>query len=239
MTKANHEVKKYIYQNSSFKAIYSEHAQYGKFKITKFLAAIIREEFGHDSWKTNISYHSLYNLLDELREQFPQDMSPFMGFWDSPINYARLFNLMWDWWFRQHWNMIFSSRYHFITVWVHQRFTKPVMNFCEQLALKILQVYIYIFILNLNNILTSPKRSCIFSNFIKSIVNMKTKQVKLQKWKYLLRVSFKIMWRPNNPIHNELMTTWALMTIQVFPCYIYHYWFSRSYYLIQPPLCPD
>ena len=80
MTKANDEFKKYTYQNSPFKAIYSKHAQYGKFKITKFLAAIIREEFGHDGWKANISYHSLNNLFDELREQFPQDMSPSVRF---------------------------------------------------------------------------------------------------------------------------------------------------------------
>ena len=76
MTKANDEFKKYTYQNSPFKGSYSEHAQYGKFKITKFLAAIIREEFGLHGWKENISYHYLNNLFDELREQFPQDMSP-------------------------------------------------------------------------------------------------------------------------------------------------------------------
>ena len=155
MTKANDEFKKYIYQNSPFKAIYSKHAQYGKFKITKFLSAIIREEFWNDGWKANISYHSLNNLFDELREQFPQDMSPSVRFWYSPINYA-CFILTWDWWFGQQWNMIFSSRYHFITIWIHQRFTKPEMNFCKELALFIIfPAHVYIFILILNNIITS------------------------------------------------------------------------------------
>ena len=69
MTKANDEFKKYIYQNSPFKAIYSEHAQYGKFKITKFLAAIIREEFGLHGWKENISYQKMERHKNLIESQ--------------------------------------------------------------------------------------------------------------------------------------------------------------------------
>lgn len=113
-----------LYQNSSFKAVCPEHTQYGWLEITKFLTTIIRKEFGHDSWKVNITYHSLNNLLDEQGEQSPQDISA-VRFRDFPSAFPSVLFQVWNRWSGKHLNIIFPFRRPLINIWIQQRVTKP------------------------------------------------------------------------------------------------------------------